>query len=125
MSTPNELIEEYTDIVLRKADIESKKQTVIDSILTPEIKQQLEDVDAEFAPALDKLNLDLSIKESELKDAVVQEGQTVRGSTHMAVYTKGRTSWDTKMLDGLILVMPQLAEAKTIGNPSVSIRLVK
>jgi uncharacterized protein YeaC (DUF1315 family) len=125
MPTPNELLEEYTDIVLRKSDIESKKQAVIDTIITPEIKQRLEDVDAEFAPALDKMSLDLSMKESELKGAVVQEGQTVKGTTHMAVYVKGRVSWDTKMLDGLALVMPQLAEAKTIGSPSVSIRLVK
>jgi len=125
MATPNELLEEYTDIVLHKADIESKKQAVIDTILTPEIKQQLADVDAEFAPTIDKLNLDLSIKESELKGAVVQEGQTVKGTTHMAVFSKGRVSWDTKMLDGLSLVIPQLANAKTVGSPSVSIRLVK
>lgn len=121
----NELLEQYTDIILRRSDLDSKKQALIDEILTPEIKQALADVEAEFEPYYVDLNMDQEIIEPMLKDAVIQEGKTIKGTTFMAVYGKPRISWDTKMLDGLAMVIPQVADAKTIGQPSVSIRLIK
>ncbi|CAK0771531.1 hypothetical protein CCP3SC15_4350001 [Gammaproteobacteria bacterium] len=40
----------------------------------------------------------------------------------MAVYTKGRVSWDSKKLDGMMILVPELASARKEGEPSVSIR---
>ena len=120
-----ELLDKYTDIVLKRSDLEGKKQQVIDTIITPEIKQQLQDIEAEFAPLFQALTMEFADVEVQLKNAVIETGQTVRGTTHMAVYAKPRISWDTKMLDGLAMLIPQVNEAKTIGQPSVSIRLIK
>ena len=119
------VVDKYSDVVLKKAALESKKQELVDKVITPEIKAQLADIDAEFSEVEAMLNRELTEAEAEVKQAVLETGDTVRGSTHMAVFSKGRVSWDTKMLDGLALVMPQLAEAKTVGQPSVSIRLIK
>jgi hypothetical protein len=118
-------IDKYSDVVLRKADLATKKQSLIDQVITPEIKAQLADIDTEFSEVDAMLNYELTQAEAEVKKEVIETGETIKGTTHMAVYSKPRVSWDTKMLDGLALVMPQLAEAKTIGQPSVSIRLIK
>jgi hypothetical protein len=120
-----ELLEKYSDIVLRRADLDTKKQAIVDTVLTPEIKQQLADIDAEFAPAFQALSEEFAQVEAELKTAVIEAGQTVRGTTHMAVFGKPRISWDTRMLDGLATVFPQLNEARSYGAASVSIRLIK
>jgi hypothetical protein len=122
---PNEAIEKYTEVVLKKSDLEHKKQELVDKVITPEIKAQLADIDAEFAEVEAMLNREAEDLANVVKDAVIATEQTVRGTTHMAVYSKPRVSWDTKMLDGLALVLPQVNEAKTIGQPSVSIRLIK
>jgi len=119
------VIDKYSVVVLRKANLDARKQEQIDNIITEEIKSFLLDVDTMFADEADQLNRELAEAEAEVKKAVLEIGETLRGTTHMAVYSKPRVSWDTKMLDGLALVMPQLAEAKTIGQPSVSIRLIK
>lgn len=120
-----ELLEKYSDIILKRSDLEGKKQLLIDQIITPEIKRQLEDVEAEFAPLFQALTDEFAHVEYQVKAAVLETGQSVRGSTHIAVYAKPRISWDTKMLDGLAILIPQVNDAKTIGQPSVSIRLIK
>ena len=120
-----EVLDQYSDMVIMLDDLRVQKERLIDSVLTPEIKEKLQEIEAEFAPKFDALEEKKSEFEAEVKSLVAQGGATVRGSTHMAVYSKPRTSWDTKMLEGLMMVIPQIADARKIGNPSVSIRVLK
>lgn len=99
-----------------------KKQALIDSILTEEIKQQLAEIDAEFAPEYQAVSDLSSSIEQEIKAEVIQAGETVKGDQLMAVFNKGRVSWDTKGLDGAIAIMPELAQFRKEGAPSVAIR---
>lgn len=120
-----EVLDQYSDIVIMLDDLRVQKERLIDSVLTPEIKEKLQEIEAEFAPKFDALEEKKGEFEVEVKNLVAQGGETVRGSTHMAVYSKPRISWDTKMLEGLMMVIPQIADARKIGDPSVSIRVLK
>ncbi len=120
-----EVLDQYSDMVIMLDDLRVQKERLIDSVLTPEIKEKLQEIEAEFAPKFDALEEKKSELEVEVKNLVAQGGATVRGSTHMAVYSKPRISWDTKMLEGLMMVIPQIADARKIGEPSVSIRVLK
>jgi hypothetical protein len=42
----------------------------------------------------------------------------------MAVWNKGRESWDGKKLSGMMALIPQLEQARKIGEPTVSIRKI-
>lgn len=99
-----------------------KKQALIDSVLTDEIKQQLAEIDAEFAPEYQAVSEKSTALEQEIKTDVIQAGETVKGDQLMAVFNKGRVSWDTKGLDGVLAVMPELEKFRKEGAPSVSIR---
>ena len=99
-----------------------KKQALIESVLTPEIKQQLAEIDAEFAPEYEAVSEKTSALEQEIKTDVVQAGETVKGDHLMAVFNKGRVSWDTKGLDGALALAPWLEKFRKEGDPSVSIR---
>jgi hypothetical protein len=55
---------------------------------------------------------------------VIAHGASVKAKFLHAVFTKGRVSWDTKMLDGLALAFPRLNEARKEGDPSVSLRKI-
>lgn len=98
------------------------KQSLIDSVLTPEIKQKLTEIDTEFAPQFEAINEKISEFEQEIKVEVVQAGETVKGDHLMAVFNKGRVSWDGKGLDGVLALIPEIGRFRKEGEPSVSIR---
>lgn len=101
-----------------------EKQAVIDSVLTPEIKARLAEIEAEFAPLYETANAKATELEAAIKAAVVENRKSVKGNFLQAVYAKGRVSWDTSKLDGLMILIPQLKEARKEGQPSVSIRRI-
>lgn len=104
--------------------IRLQKQALIDGILTAEIRAKLAEIDAEFAPQLQAAEEAAANLEAEIRAEVVVGGVTVKGSHLMAVWNKGRVSWDGKKLDGMLAIIPQLAAARKEGEPTVSIRRV-
>ena len=101
---------------------EIEKQKLIDSVLTPEIRQKVADIEAEFSGKNKVVNEKISALESEVKEDVKKNGETVKGNFLMAVFTKGRVSWDTKALDGYVAAHPEVEQFRKVGEPSVSIR---
>lgn len=118
-------IDEYSDMVTGIATITAEKQTLIDSVLTPEIKAKIAEIEAEFEPKLSAIQAHKSELETAIKQYVLFEGATIKGDYHQFVYTKGRVSWDTKALDGYAAAHPEIAQFKVVGDPSVSVRGLK
>jgi len=56
---------------------------------------------------------------------ILEKGESVKSEKLQAIFSKGRTTWDTKSLNGYALAHPELNELKKAGKPSVSIREVK
>lgn len=80
----------------------------------------------------DELQLNLEVvtkKRCELIEvinkAVLESGESIKGEKLQAVFSKGRTSWDAKALEGYAIAQPDINELKKVGKPSVSIREVK
>ena len=117
-----EKIEKYSDLTFGIDAINQEKQALIDQVLTPEIKEKLAEIDAEFDPKSDELSQQKSMLEADIKMEVLQAGQTVKGTFHSFVWSKPRVSWDTKALDGYALAHPEIAQFRTEGSPSVSVR---
>ncbi len=92
-------------------------------ILVP-VKTQLIELDAEFEPMVETAQERIAEMEAQVKQAVLRHGASVKGNHLQAVWMKGRTSWDTRKLDGLMIALPQLKECRSEGTPSVSIRTV-
>jgi hypothetical protein len=119
-----ELLDHLAELQAQRTLAELDKQVLIDSVLTPEIKAKLSDIDAEFADKVEVVDARIAEATNNIKQAIIRLGETVKGEHLQAVYMKGRVSWDTKTLDGLAIVMPQLNQARKEGEPSVSIRKV-
>lgn len=60
-----------------------------------------------------------------LIEAVLSKGESVKGELLQAVFSKGRTTWDSKRLEGFALAHPEINKLKKVGKPSVAIREVK
>ena len=101
-----------------------EKQRLIDEIMTAEIKARMSDIDAEFSGKTEAVNEKITALENEVKEEVKKSGASVKGQFLHAVYAKGRVTWDSKGLDGLIVAVPQLAQFRKEGEPSVSLRKI-
>lgn len=117
-----EKIEKYSDLGVGIDLIHQEKQALIDTVLTPEIKEKLAEIDAEFDPKVEQLLQEKSQLEAEIKDEVLNAGRTIKGTYHSFVWSKPRVSWDTKALDGYALAHPEIAQFRAEGAPSVSVR---
>ncbi len=117
-------IEQYSDMEFHIGIINQDKQKAIDSVLTPEIKQQLADIEAEFGEQVETLQTRMSALADEIKAEVAQFGRTIKGNHHQFVWSKPRVSWDTKALDGYATAHPEILQFRKEGNPSVSVRKV-
>ena len=119
-----EKIERYSDIGVGIDLVNQEKATLIDSVLTQEIKEKLAEIDAEFQPRIEPLSQEKSMLESEIKAEVIEAGRTVKGSFHSFVWSKPRVSWDTKALDVYAMSHPEITQFRTEGSPSVSVRKI-
>ena len=117
-----EKIEKYSDFVFGIDAINQQKQELIDEILTPEIKEKIAEIDAEFNQKIDTINQEKQALESEIKQEVLAAGRSIKGTFHSFVWSKPRVSWDTKALDGYAAAHPEIQQFKTVGVPSVSVR---
>ena len=114
------LLDKLVELKAEVTIIEQDKQKLIDSVLTPEIRQAIQDIEAEFTPKMADVNTAISETESHIKADILARGETAHNDVLEAVYVSGRVSWDTKGLDAAIKVLPQLAQFKKQGEPYVT-----
>ena len=106
-------------------ETEKRKQAEIDTILTPEILAQVEEIRKKWADTTESMTAEIAELEAEIKADVLSCGETVKGNKLMAVWNKGRVSWDGKKLDGMRALIPQLDTARKVSDPTVTIREAK
>ena len=117
-------LDQLSEFMSQRDLIGIHKQEAIDAILTPEIKAQLADIEAEFRAQSVAVDENIDALTGEIKAAVIGSGATAKGAHIQAVYMKGRVSWDTKALDGYAAAHPEVAQFRKEGEPSVSIRKI-
>ena len=117
-------LDRLADLKAKRVLLMSKKQELMDSVLTPGIVTQLAAIDEEFAPGIGAITSKAAELEVRIKEEVIVHGETIKGNLLQAVWSKARTSWDTKGLNGYLVNNPELNQFKKIGKPSVSIRKV-
>lgn len=117
-----EMLNKYSDNLVGLDSLRLEKQAVIDTILTPEIKEKLAEIEAEFAPKVEALSAENERLAAQIREQVLELGATVSGDFHQAIFTKGRVSWDNKALAGYSVAHPEIMVFQKVGEPSVSIR---
>ena len=124
MSDVKTKLDELDEIRTSLDTLASAKQALIDTILTPEIKAKIAEIEAEFSGKAEAANTNAAALEAEIKQLVLTGAETVKGDHLMAVWAKGRVTWDAKSLDGFALAHQELLSFRKEGEPSVSIRRI-
>ena len=125
MATIVEQLDRLAELQSQRDMLALNKQAMIDGVLTAEIKAQIAEIELEFAPSFVEVDEKIGALTTEVKTAVLVERETVKGERLMAVWSKGRVSWNTAALEGYAKAYPEIADLRITGEPSVSIRVNK
>lgn len=101
-----------------------QKSALMREAMPVEVKQKMDDIDAEFFSKLETITENIYNMEKGIKESVLSIGEAAKGAFLQAVFIKGRVSWDTKGLDGYAVAHPEILVFKKTGEPSVSIKRV-
>jgi hypothetical protein len=118
------LLDELSDLREELELEDMEQQEAIEKILTPEIKEQLEQAEKKYAEKIAVRKEKAKDLESSIRANILVLGESVKGETLHAIFVKGRTSWDSKKLDGMMVLLPELNECRKVGSPSVSLRKI-
>ena len=100
------------------------KQKLLDSVLTPEIRQQMAEIEMECRPQEETIKEAIDDATEAVKMSVLKFGQSVKGERLHAVWMQGRHKWDTRALSGYMVEHPELGRFYSMGDPSITIRKV-
>lgn len=117
-----ELLQKRETAKQNLAAIQKSKETTMNSVLTEEIKEQLREIEEEYAPDIQRAGEVLKELEDDIKFYVSDLGETVRSDIADVVFYKGRKSWDTKGLEGYAVAHPEVLQFKKFGKPYAVIR---
>lgn len=95
-----------------------------DDAIPDEVEAILADIDAEYLPQLDAVEQKIILLEAEIRTETLTAGETVKGKHLMAIWNKGRVSWDSRKLEGMMALIPQLKEARKEGQPTISMKRI-
>ena len=111
------LSELYAQRDLLNADIATRRAEILRAV-----QAELDALDEETAPMIEAISNKIATAEVQAKEVVIQKGESVKGYGLHLVYTTGRVTWETKILDGMAALFPEINKARKVGAASVSIR---
>lgn len=104
---------------------EDKRVEAVENFLGSEGIKKLNQITEEYDTMCGALYKKKEALENEVKAYILCTQNTVKGSHLMAVWNKGRVSWDSKLLAGYSIAHPDILAAKKVGEPTVTFRVVK
>lgn len=99
-----------------------EQQARLNSAIPEEIKTKLADINAEYVEKLLVVSNKIANLETEVRQDVLHIGSTVRGKFLLAIWNKGKTTWDTDGLNGYAVAHPEISIFKKPHEPTVTIR---
>jgi len=115
-------LEALAELMAQEDAIRLQKEALKATVLTDEIRQQLADIDLEFASQEEAVSELIATTRTEVMAAVLTHGASVKAERMQAVWSKPRTKWDTPGLLGFAQAHPEVATFMSVGKASVSLR---
>ena len=121
-TTIKQLLDELAEMRFQLDALKLERDKIIDNLIPIEIQREIASVKVEFGEAISRAQEAITEYETNIKKMVEAHGQSVKSEHYQAVYTKGRTTWDSKGLTGYAVAHPEINAFQKTGNPSVSLR---
>ena len=105
-------------------ELEKERDNLIAKAIPSEVQTRIDVINDEYNERMMGPHIAASKLRELIKEDVLEHGSTVKGEHIMAVWNKGRESWDTKALKGYAAAHPDVLQLKKVGEPSVTIRKI-
>jgi hypothetical protein len=115
------LLDALAEMMAERDLIRIARDEQIEKILAP-VRSELDAVEEEFAGRLAAADSKIAALEEQIKRAVAAHGESVRGKRLIAVYQRGRVTWNTDLLETMAKAAPEVLLARRVGDPVVVIR---
>jgi hypothetical protein len=109
----NNMLDRVAEIMTHKAKIEHP------------YREAIANLEEGMKSDTQSLDMELTYLKQQIEEIVLEQGSTMRSDKMMAVYYKGKVSWDSKLLEGLALAYPEIEKCRSFGKPYVQYREVK
>jgi hypothetical protein len=120
----SEILDELAEWKEKQENLAVEKKTAIEKAFPQEVRNKIVEIESDFIEKELATNAKIAELEEDIRVAVLNTGSTIRGKTMMAVWSKGRVTWDSKVLEGMMVFVPELKSARKEGQPSVSIKKI-
>jgi hypothetical protein len=117
-------LDELSEVMSARDVARIDHQTARQALIPPEIQTALADLDAEFTMRDAAIALNLQELETEIKQAVLAHGASVKGTHVHAVWSKPRVNWDARGLDRYAAQHPGILVLRSESDPSVALRKI-
>lgn len=118
-------LNQLADFQAQQDALRLEQDELVNKLIPPEVQKAIEDIRAEYAIKSSAAAENIEQLQNEIKNAVKEFGASVKSDLLYAVFSSGRTTWDSKGLDGYIAAHPEVEKFKKVGEASVSIRAAK
>lgn len=118
-------LDNMANIDIELESLALKKQEAIDSILTPEMRKAIEDINMEYSPMEKAATENRASLENFVRSGTIEFGKTVTSTKLQAVFVNGKKTWDMKKVAEYLESHPELGDMYTQGAPYVQIKKVK
>jgi len=119
------LLDRYCDLHERLEALRAEAQERREAAIPPEVRAAIMAIDAAYGPDIAALEEEINAMKTVIEAKVLAIGQTVKSARAIAVYNKGRVTWDTQALEGFAAAHPEILRFRKEGYPYVTIRWVK
>lgn len=89
------------------------------------VSKRLAELNEQLNAQLSPIREEASRLGQEIRNDVLQTGESVKGIFLHAIFSKGRVSWNNDALAGYAEAHPEILKYRKIGEPTVAIREVK
>jgi len=100
----------------RKDLLDLDKQAQLKQIIPADIAQLIADLEFEYKAMLDALQANIEELTEEIRQAVLQHGESIRGDHIDVLFVPGKLTWDTNRLLDLMQKYPELIECYKQGK---------
>lgn len=120
-------LDDMAEIDEQLVRLEAEKQAKIDSVLTPEIRKAIQDINEEFAPMATNAANNRASLEKLAREGCLESGETVNGTREpglQVIYCKGKFSWNMDEVMKRIENDSSFKDLYTEGKPFTTIKKI-
>lgn len=122
LETAKQALALYANAVAELELMNAALESAVTAVIPAEVQMAIDEVKAEYEAKIEPLVANVEQLADVVKESAANVEATVKGSGYMAVYSKGRPSWNDDGLIKLAEQYPPIVAMRKEGKPSVSIR---